>query len=129
MYGEVALAEIAYVDCAGAIVGELVGGGAADAKGGVGAGYYHDFIFHSPAHPTSTLAVFSVNNQSTDWQSGRKSRGERGSYGPAESPAMRRILGMSSKVPGSAGLTVSCSLRAWRRFLEADVMLGFLSAL
>ena len=51
------------------------------------------------------------------------------SYGPAESPAMRRILGMFSKVPGSAGLTTSCSLRAWRRFLELDVMLGFARAL
>lgn len=41
---------------------------------------------------------------------------------------MRRIFGMSSKVPGSAGLTTSCSLRAWRRDLETDVMLGFLRA-
>ncbi len=56
-------------------------------------------------------------------------REERGPYGPAESPAIRRILGMSSKVPGSAGLTTSCSLRAWRRCLETDVMLGFLRAL
>ena len=53
----------------------------------------------------------------------------RGAYGPAESPAMRRILGMFSKVPGSAGLTTSCSLRAWRRFLELEVMLGFARAL
>ena len=52
-----------------------------------------------------------------------------GTHGPAESPAMRRILGMSSKVPGSAGLTTSCSLRAWRRCLETDVILGFLRAL
>ena len=42
---------------------------------------------------------------------------------------MRRILGMSSKVPGSAGLTTSCSLRAWRHCLETDVILGFLRAL
>ena len=57
-----------------------------------------------------------------------RERGRGGGYGPAESPAMRRILGMSSKVPGSAGLTTSCS-RAWRRCLETDVMLGFLRAL
>ena len=50
--------------------------------------------------------------------------GER-THGPAESPAIRRILGMSSKEPGSAGLTTSCSLRARRRVLETDVMLGF----
>ena len=42
---------------------------------------------------------------------------------------MRRIFGMSSKVPGSAGLTTSCSLRPWRRVLETDVMLGSKSAL
>ena len=45
-------------------------------------------------------------------------------YGPAESGAIRRILGMFSKVPGSAGLTTSCSLSAWRRCLGAEVILG-----
>ena len=36
---------------------------------------------------------------------------------------------MSSKVPGSVGFTTSCSLRASRRLLETDVMLGFLRAM
>ncbi len=42
--------------------------------------------------------------------------------GPQESGAMRRIFGMFSKVPGSAAGTTSCSLRAWRRRLGAEVM-------
>lgn len=61
-------------------------------------------------------------------EEGRVGR-ERNPYGPAESPAIRRIFGMSSNVPGSEGLTTSCSLRAWRRLLETEVMLGFLRAL
>lgn len=44
--------------------------------------------------------------------------------GPQESGAMRRILGMFSKTPGSAAGTMSCSLRAWRRRLGAEVMVG-----
>ena len=46
--GEVGVVEVADVDCAGAVVGELMGGGAADAEGGIGAGYDYDFVFHSP---------------------------------------------------------------------------------
>lgn len=42
--------------------------------------------------------------------------------GPQESGAMRRIFGMFSKVPGSEAGTTSCSLRAWRRRLGAEVM-------
>lgn len=36
---------------------------------------------------------------------------------------MRRILGMFSKVPGDVGVVVSCSERAWRRCLGAEVMM------
>ena len=113
--------EVADVDGAGAVVGELVGGGAADAEGGVGACYYDYFVFYSTAGAAYASAVFLGMDQ--------LARRRKGTYGPAESPAMRRILGMPSKVPGSAGLTTSCSLRAWRRFLEADIMVGFASAL
>ena len=42
--GEVLRGEVAEVEGAGAIVGELVGGGAADAEGGVGACYYDYFV-------------------------------------------------------------------------------------
>ena len=123
--GEVLGGEVAEVDGAGAVVGELVGGGAADAEGGVGAGDDDYFVFYSSAPPPtvfciSVLIVFQVFHPC-----GR----EEGTYGPAESPAIRRILGIPSKVPGSAGLTTSCSLRARRRDLETDVMLGFLRAL
>ena len=39
---------------------------------------------------------------------------------------MRRILGMFSKVPGSAGFVTSCSLNCWRRFFGAEVIVvGF----
>ena len=41
--------EVADVDCAGAVVGELVGGGAADAEGGVGACDDDHFAFDSTA--------------------------------------------------------------------------------
>jgi hypothetical protein len=45
-------------------------------------------------------------------------------HGPAESGAMRRILGMFSKVPGSTGLVTSCSLRASSLlFGAADMMI------
>ncbi len=47
--GEVLGVGIADVDCAGGVVGELVGGGEADAEGGVGAGYYYYFVFYPPA--------------------------------------------------------------------------------
>ena len=49
VHGEVVVAEVAEVDGAGAVVGELVGCGAADAEGGVGAGYYDYFAFDSSA--------------------------------------------------------------------------------
>jgi len=49
---------------------------------------------------------------------------EREMYGAAESGAMRRILGMFSKVLGSAGLDVGFSLSAWRRCFEAELMVG-----
>ena len=49
---------------------------------------------------------------------------KKGTHGPAESGATWRILGMFSKVPGSAGLTTSCSLRASSRRLGADVMMA-----
>ena len=48
MRGEVLVAEVADVDGAGAVEGELVGGGAADAEGGVGAGYDDYFVFDAP---------------------------------------------------------------------------------
>jgi hypothetical protein len=43
VHGEVRGGEVAEVDCEGAVAGELVGGGAADAEGGVCAGYYYYF--------------------------------------------------------------------------------------
>jgi len=42
---EVRGAEVAEEDGVGAVAGELVGGGAADAEGAVGAGYGDDFVF------------------------------------------------------------------------------------
>ena len=45
--GEVLICEVANVDCAGAIVGELMGGGASDALWGVGAGDDYHFVFYS----------------------------------------------------------------------------------
>lgn len=41
---------VADVEGAGAVVGVLVGGGAADAEGGVGAGDDYDFAFYSTAN-------------------------------------------------------------------------------
>lgn len=41
---------VADVEGAGAVVGVLVGGGAADAEGGVGAGDDYDFVFYSTAN-------------------------------------------------------------------------------
>jgi hypothetical protein len=38
MHREILIVEIAEVDCASAILRELVGGGAADAEGGIGSG-------------------------------------------------------------------------------------------
>ena len=48
-------------------------------------------------------------------------------YGPAESGAIRNILGMFSKVPGSAGLATNYSLSARRRCLGAELMVGCVS--
>jgi len=45
MCAEVRGGEVADVDCVGAGCGEEVGGGAADAEGGVCAGYDYDFGF------------------------------------------------------------------------------------
>ncbi len=42
---EVRGAVVAEEDGLGAVAGELVGGGAADAEGAVGAGYDDDFVF------------------------------------------------------------------------------------
>lgn len=44
---EEVVGEVADVDCEGAVLGELVGAGAADAEGGVCAGDYHDLTFGS----------------------------------------------------------------------------------
>ena len=55
MHGEVGVVEVADVDGAGAVVGELVGGGAADAEGGVCAGYDDHFVFYSTARKSSAL--------------------------------------------------------------------------
>lgn len=46
--GEVGVVEVADVEGAGAVVGVLVGGGAADAEGGVGAGDDDHFVLYSP---------------------------------------------------------------------------------
>ena len=48
MGAEMLVVEIAKVDGAGAVVGELVGGSAADAEGGVGACDYDYFVFDPP---------------------------------------------------------------------------------
>lgn len=45
------------------------------------------------------------------------------SYGPADSPATVRILGIFSKVPGSAAGATSCSASACRRLFGAEVIL------
>ena len=47
--GEVGVVEVADVEGTGAVVGVLVGGGAADAEGGIGAGDDDHFVFYSPA--------------------------------------------------------------------------------
>ena len=72
MHGEILVAEIANIDGVGAIMCELVGGGAADAGGGVGACYYHHFILHSPAHRTSTSALLSVNKDQLKKRNGNR---------------------------------------------------------
>ncbi len=61
--GEVLVGEVADVDCAGAVVGELVGGGAADAEGGVCAGYDHYFVFDSPVIHMSLDCVDMVGEK------------------------------------------------------------------
>lgn len=128
--------EVAEVEGAGAVVGELVRGGAPYAEGGCGAGYDDDFVFYAPviyvkmaglARLVRSLLMIIVAREEVEAEG--RVEGECNTYGPAESPAIRRILGMSSKEPSSAGLTASCSLRAWRRCLETEVMLGFLRAL
>ena len=121
---EVCGGEVADVDGAGAVVGVLVGGRAADAEGGVGARDDDHFSFDSTTTGAPGCDISGVRSLL-----GVVNREVGGAYGPVESPAMRRILGMSSKVPGSGGLTTSCSLRARRRVLELDVMLGFARAL
>lgn len=53
---------VADVEGAGAVVGVLVGGGAADAEGGVGAGDDYDFAFYSTANGScSVLAPAPFN--------------------------------------------------------------------
>ncbi len=47
MRGEVLGVGVADVEGAGAVVGVLVGGGAADAEGGVGACYYYYCVFYA----------------------------------------------------------------------------------
>lgn len=109
--GEAGGGVVAEVDGAGGVVGELVGRGAADAEGGGGAGYDYYFVFY--ASVGRSVLVRSMEG----------GIGE-GAYGPAESGAMRRILGRSSIVLGSAGLMVSCSLRECRRCLGKELMAG-----
>ena len=45
------------------------------------------------------------------------------SYGPADSPATVRILGIFSKAPGSAAGATSCSASACRRLFGAEVIM------
>jgi hypothetical protein len=72
--GEVSGGEVAEIDCAGAVACELVGGGAADANGGVCAGYDDDFVFNSPVRycqpeiPEATQKAGSVLTGSLNLQ-------------------------------------------------------------
>ena len=121
---------VAEVEGLRAVVGELVRGGAADAEGGVGAwgmgvrfwgrgrggcftGDDGDFAFDS------SVGGFGQYCPGV-WQ--RRKKGM--AYGPAESGAIWRILGMFSKVPGLGVGTTRCSLSCWRRRLGADDMAG-----
>lgn len=65
--GEVLVAEVADVDGAGAVVGELVGGGAADAEGGVGARYDYHFVWHATV---ARVVSQSALGPSGDWWGG-----------------------------------------------------------
>ena len=60
MGGEVDEGEVADVDDAGAVVGELVGGGTADAQGGVGAGDNDHFIFYSTTQQMQVVSISGV---------------------------------------------------------------------
>ena len=62
MHGEVVVVEVADVDGAGAVVGELVGGGAADAEGGVDAGDDDDFVLHSSVYRILICRVSFLGN-------------------------------------------------------------------
>lgn len=53
--GEKLRAEVADVEGAGAVVRELVCGGATDAEGGIRACYYDYFVFYSPMLCSSEL--------------------------------------------------------------------------
>lgn len=65
--------EVADVEGAGAVVGELMRGRAADAEGGVGAGYDDDFVFDAPGTCeqdgwVSATGLFSlIMIVATDW--------------------------------------------------------------
>jgi len=110
MHPQILVVVITDVDCARAVLRELVGGGAADAEGGVGAGDDGD----AGLKPSGGVLAGRLI--------GEKRGGGEVTDGPGEEGAMCRILGMVSKVPGSGGGTTSCSLRAWRRRLGAEVM-------
>lgn len=65
---------IADVDCEGAVAGELVGAGAADAEGGIGAGDDDDGAFDSSEVFLLVIVVREGGELMRDVRTGRKSR-------------------------------------------------------
>lgn len=128
---------VADVDGSRAVAGELVGGGAADADGGVGAFDELGLVgvvlgclvdgraFRGEDGPVTmtTLPLTLLGCVRTVLL--ERQRGT--AYGLAESPATRRILGMFSNVPGSSMGAESCALSCCSRCFGTDVMMCFFS--
>jgi hypothetical protein len=130
---EVVRGEVAdvYGFCGGA--GELVGGGAADADGGVCAGDDDDFAVCASAGWLGSVVRFCYAPRSVVlwvWkvQFRRLRRGERrtreGTHLSPRSPAISRTLGIFSKVPGSAGGSESSLLSACCFTFGSEGMVG-----
>jgi hypothetical protein len=128
MRSQVRVCEVAQVNGFCAVVGVLVGAGAANAGGGVGAcvslvlfflqGLLVEKGWCSSGLPVTmtTLSLTRLEAISMQHVLDRECT-KKGTYGPTESDATVRILGISSNLPASGIPSTNCWLTAWRRRL------------
>jgi hypothetical protein len=110
---QMAVVVVADVDGTGAVGGELVRRGTADAQRGVAPGYDDYFSACSTVGAARRAIVLVKIDLFFFLVMGERKGGN--AYGPTEGPATVRIVGMSSKVEGWEGVRVRCAAMAPRR--------------